>query len=106
MHHPENEDIYKGLTVNAGVEQPSMVNPYMKPKKRKRLFTPAEYVEGIVKGDISTEKHGTEGFGYDPVFVPEGYSESFAELGADVKNKISHRALAVEKLVTFLKEQK
>ena len=62
--------------------------------------------EGIVKGDISTEKHGTEGFGYDPVFVPEGYSESFAELGADVKNKISHRALAVEKLVTFLKEQK
>ena len=62
--------------------------------------------EGIVKGDISTEKHGTEGFGYDPVFVPEGYSESFAELGADVKNKLSHRALAVEKLVTFLKEQK
>lgn len=62
--------------------------------------------EGIVKGDISTEKHGTEGFGYDPVFVPEGYSESFAELGADVKNKISHRALAVEKLATFLKEQK
>ena len=62
--------------------------------------------EGIVKGDISTEKHGTEGFGYDPVFVPEGYSESFADLGADVKNKISHRALAVEKLATFLKEQK
>ena len=53
MQHPENEDIYKGLAVNAGVEQPSMVNPYMKPKKRKRLFTPAEYVEGIVKGDIT-----------------------------------------------------
>ena len=53
MIHPENEDIYKGLTVNAGVEQPSMVNPYMKPKKRKHLFTPAEYVEGIVKGDIT-----------------------------------------------------
>ncbi len=53
MQHPENEDIYKGLTVNAGVEQPSMVNPYMKPKKRKRLFTPSEYVEGIVKGDIT-----------------------------------------------------
>ena len=53
MHHPENDDIYKGLTVNAGIEQPSMVNPYMKPKKRKRLFTPAEYVEGIVKGDIT-----------------------------------------------------
>ena len=53
MHHPENDDIYKGLTVNAGIEQPSMVNPYMKPKKRKRLFTPSEYVEGIVKGDIT-----------------------------------------------------
>ena len=53
MHHPENDDKYKGLTVNAGIEQPAMVNPYMKPKKRKRLFTPAEYVEGIVKGDIT-----------------------------------------------------
>lgn len=71
------------------------------------VFKGQEYkFEGIVKGSISTEKHGTEGFGYDPVFVPEGYSESFAELGADVKNKISHRALAVEKLATFLKEQK
>ena len=53
MHHPENDDKYKGLTVNAGIEQPSMVNPYMKPKKRRRQFTPAEYVEGIVKGDIT-----------------------------------------------------
>jgi len=53
MNHPENEEIYKGLTVNAGIEQPSMVNPYMKPKKRKRIFTAGEYVEGIVKGDIT-----------------------------------------------------
>ena len=53
MNHPENEEIYKGLTVNAGIEQPSMINPYMKPKKRKRVFTAGEYVEGIVKGDIT-----------------------------------------------------
>lgn len=58
--------------------------------------------EGIVKGDILTEKRGCEGFGYDPVFSPEQYSESFAELGAEVKNKISHRARAVAKLVEYL----
>ncbi len=58
--------------------------------------------EGVVKGTISKEKHGTEGFGYDPIFVPEGYNESFAQLGMDVKNHISHRARAVEKLVKYL----
>ena len=58
--------------------------------------------EGIVKGDILTEKRGTQGFGYDPVFSPEEYSQSFAELGAEVKNKISHRARAVAKLVEYL----
>ena len=58
--------------------------------------------EGAVKGTISKEKHGTEGFGYDPIFVPEGYNESFAQLGMDVKNHISHRARAVEKLVKYL----
>lgn len=58
--------------------------------------------EGVVKGTISKEKHGTDGFGYDPIFVPEGYNESFAQLGMDVKNHISHRARAVEKLVKYL----
>ncbi len=59
--------------------------------------------EGIVNGSIATEKHGTEGFGYDPVFVPEGYDKSFAELGEEIKNGISHRARAVNKLVEYLK---
>ena len=59
--------------------------------------------EGIVKGTISKELRGTGGFGYDPIFIPEGYDKSFAELGLDVKNKISHRAKAVEKLIRFLK---
>ena len=47
--------------------------------------------EGIVKGTISKERRGQSGFGYDPIFVPEGYTQSFAELGNDIKNKISHR---------------
>lgn len=58
--------------------------------------------EGVVKGHIGTEKHGTEGFGYDPLFIPEGYDKSFAELGDDVKNRISHRARAVRKLADYL----
>lgn len=61
--------------------------------------------EGIVNGYIATEKHGTEGFGYDPIFVPEGYDQSFAELGEEIKNGISHRARAVAKLVEYLKKK-
>lgn len=62
--------------------------------------------EGIVEGHIAREKSGSEGFGYDPIFVPEGYNQSFAELGADIKNQISHRARAVQKLAAFLKENR
>ncbi len=58
--------------------------------------------EGEVKGRIDTEKHGNGGFGYDPLFIPEGYSESFASLGENIKNSISHRAKAVAKLAAFL----
>lgn len=58
--------------------------------------------EGIVNGEITREKRGEKGFGYDPVFIPEGYNETFAELGVDVKNQISHRARAVQKLVKYL----
>ena len=59
--------------------------------------------EGIVKGSIIEEKRGGAGFGYDPIFVPEGYEQTFAELGNDIKNTISHRARAVQKLCEFLK---
>lgn len=61
--------------------------------------------EGIVKGNIAKEKSGCEGFGYDPIFIPEGYDKSFAELGNDVKNHISHRARAVAAFAEFLKNQ-
>lgn len=59
--------------------------------------------EGVVCGEIAPEKRGTEGFGYDPVFIPEDTGKTFAELGVDVKNNISHRARAVQQLVAYLK---
>ena len=59
--------------------------------------------EGIVEGQIIRERRGGEGFGYDPIFQPDGYDQTFAELGMDIKNHISHRARAVTKLAEFLK---
>lgn len=58
--------------------------------------------EGIVKGEITKHRHGTSGFGYDPVFIPEGYTQTYAEMGSELKNKISHRAVATDKLCNFL----
>lgn len=64
-----------------------------------------EYLfDGVVKGSISTEKMGDAGFGYDPIFVPQGYDLSFAQMGSEVKNSISHRYRATEKLSIYLKE--
>lgn len=65
-----------------------------------------EYLfEGVIKGEIIKEQRGFAGFGYDSVFKPAGHSQTFAELGDDVKNTISHRAKAIEKLADFLKFQ-
>ncbi|MCD8292708.1 MAG: non-canonical purine NTP diphosphatase [Prevotellaceae bacterium] len=61
--------------------------------------------EGIVNGTITQEKHGKEGFGYDPLFIPDGYKETFAEMDETRKNQISHRARALQKLVAYLKEE-
>ena len=58
--------------------------------------------EGIIKGEIIKTRRGNSGFGYDPIFVPEGYSQTFAEMGNELKNKISHRAIATNKLCKFL----
>lgn len=60
------------------------------------------FFEGRVDGTILKEKHGTEGFGYDPIFQPDGYDCSFAEMGIDIKNKISHRAIAIGKVAEYL----
>ena len=58
--------------------------------------------EGVCKGTILIEKSGEKGFGYDPLFKPEGYNTSFAEMTSEEKNKISHRGIAIQKLVKFL----
>jgi XTP/dITP diphosphohydrolase len=64
------------------------------------------YFEGEVKGTIAYEPRGNNGFGYDPLFIPQAYRSTFAELGAEVKNSISHRANALKKLLDFLQSQK
>jgi len=64
------------------------------------------YFEGIVDGIIISERKGIKGFGYDPVFLPDGYHDTFAEMPLAEKNKISHRARAVNKLVEFLNKKK
>ncbi len=67
------------------------------------IFNGKEYLfEGVVNGRIINEKRGNEGFGYDPVFIPEGMTRTFAEMSLDEKNRISHRARAFEKLKEFL----
>ncbi|MFV5695754.1 non-canonical purine NTP diphosphatase [Flavobacterium sp. LB3P122] len=66
----------------------------------QHLFT------GIARGEITLEKTGNQGFGYDPIFKPEEYQETFAQLSLDIKNKISHRGKATLQLIDFLKENK
>lgn len=60
------------------------------------------FFEGIIRGTITEYPQGEGGFGYDPIFIPDGYDKTFAELPADIKNKISHRAIALEKFKQFL----
>jgi len=68
------------------------------------ILNGSEYLfEGIVEGSIALQPSGTLGFGYDPIFIPKGYTKTFGELGIEVKSKISHRSKAIEKLIAFLK---
>lgn len=73
------------------------------------FFDPAEdsleFFRGEVSGAIAEKPSGDAGFGYDPIFIPTGYTQSFAELGADVKNTLSHRAVALQKFVEWLQKQ-
>ena len=71
------------------------------------IFEGKEYLfEGEIKGKIAKENSGNSGFGYDPIFIPEGYEISFAEMSADTKNSISHRGRAMKKLADFLNDRK
>lgn len=60
--------------------------------------------EGIIKGKITLEKKGSSGFGYDPIFIPDGFTKTFAEMNIEEKNTISHRAIAIKKLTAFLNQ--
>jgi len=60
--------------------------------------------DGICEGEITKEKQGEKGFGYDPIFIPSGFDKSFAQMTSEEKNKISHRGLAIKKLIEFLKD--
>lgn len=68
-------------------------------KGKQYLFT------GIAEGQITAKKSGDQGFGYDPIFQPIGFKETFAELSLETKNKISHRGKATQKLIAFLKNE-
>ncbi len=71
-----------------------------------RLQDATLQVEGVVRGRIAEEEYGNGGFGYDPVFIPEGYDKTFGELPAEVKNNISHRARALQSLVKHILKEK
>ncbi|WP_423127162.1 non-canonical purine NTP diphosphatase [Gaoshiqia sp. Z1-71] len=102
---------YAGEDKNAEANMEKVLHLLNGTKNRKARFRTVISVvingketrmDGIVDGEILEEKKGTEGFGYDPIFQPEGYRMSFAEMDLAEKNKISHRARAVQKLVAFL----
>ncbi len=78
---------------------------YFKTVMHLNLNGEAYTFEGIVNGSITHQEFGTNGFGYDPIFKPEGHDKTFGELNSEIKNAISHRGRAMQKLVAFLKKQ-
>jgi XTP/dITP diphosphohydrolase len=104
---------FAGEPANAGNNMQKLLTDLEFKKNRKAQFRTAIclnldgkqfFFEGICKGDILKEKQGDKGFGYDPIFKPEGFSKSFAIMNSKEKNTISHRGVAIQKLVEFLKE--
>jgi len=104
---------YAGETNDADANMQKLLNALMEKQDRKARFRTVvaliyegqEYLfEGIVDGNISVNRAGVKGFGYDPVFIPQGYDKTFAELDAEIKNSISHRFRAMQALRTFLKD--
>jgi XTP/dITP diphosphohydrolase len=104
---------YAGDEKSAAANIEKVLQKMAKIKNRKARFRTVislvidgieKQFEGVVEGEILTEKKGRAGFGYDPIFQPSGFSQSFAEMELADKNKISHRGRAVEKLVNYLKQ--
>ena len=102
---------YAGEPVNSENNMAKLLKALEKKPNRKAQFRTAVALnlnnetylfEGICKGEILNQKQGSKGFGYDPIFKPEGFEQSFAEMSSNEKNKISHRGIAIRHLVDFL----
>lgn len=101
---------YAGEKKNDEANNQKLLNELKNTTKRQARFVTgiallandkAHYFEGEVRGTIAYNARGGSGFGYDPLFIPQGYRSTFAELGPDIKNTISHRALAVKQLIKY-----
>jgi len=106
---------YAGDSKNPALNMDKLLGEMLGKEDRKARFRTViayvtndgvQYFEGLVNGEIATLKSGNKGFGYDPIFIPDGHEKTFADLDTNIKNKISHRANAVNKLIDFLKIEK
>lgn len=104
---------YAGPQKNAEANMQKLLHELNEKSNRKAQFKTVialclgdeEFLfEGICKGEITTKKHGTDGFGYDPVFQPEGYKQTFAQMPMQLKNTIGHRGKAIQKLILYFKK--
>lgn len=103
---------YAGTDCNSENNMQLLLSKLKDKSNRKAQFkTIAAYIdaqgkehlfEGIIKGEIALQKIGTDGFGYDPIFVPNAYTKSFAQMSKEEKSEISHRAIAIQKFVAFV----
>ena len=102
---------YSGEPANSEKNMQKLLTELKGKENRKAQFRTAiclnlngkQYLfEGVCKGEILKEKHGEKGFGYDPIFKPTGFSKSFANMNLEEKNKVSHRGIAIQKLIDFL----
>lgn len=102
---------YAGEPSNSQRNTEKLLNTLKNISNRKAQFTcviavildgQTHFFEGIIRGTITEYPQGEGGFGYDPIFIPDGYDKTFAELPAEIKNKISHRAIAMQKFQLFL----
>lgn len=102
---------YAGVQKNSDDNMKKLLEALQEKTNRKARFetvialqvnTALHYFSGVVEGTIIRKKRGNRGFGYDPIFIPDGYNQTFAELPLKIKNKISHRGLAIKQLIRFL----
>lgn len=106
-----NSAIYAGAPKNDEANNLKLLYELKNKTKRQATFktvlcyidTDKHYFEGQVKGTIGYEPRGQNGFGYDPLFIPQGYRSTFAELSQEIKNSLSHRAIAIKAFLQFIK---